>query len=105
MHRDFHIAFSGDADIDFLKGMIPHLQGAIDMAKVVLAEGKAPAAKKLATDIIKAREGEIAMMKDWLHKKGVHSPHGSRTAPRDKDAGHFRHRQSLPSAARPVTMA
>jgi len=28
--------------------------------------------KKLATDIIAAQEGEIAMMKDWLHRKGVH---------------------------------
>ena len=35
MHKDMDIAFSGDADVDFLKGTIPHHQGAIDMAKVV----------------------------------------------------------------------
>lgn len=72
MHKDMDIAFSGDADVDFLKGMIPHHQGAIDMARVVLAHGKDPAVKKLAADIIKAQEGEIAQMRDWLHKKGVH---------------------------------
>ena len=33
MHRDMDIAYSGDPDVDFVRGMIPHHQGAIDMAK------------------------------------------------------------------------
>ena len=33
MHKNMDIAFSGNADIDFVRGMIPHHQGAIDMAK------------------------------------------------------------------------
>jgi uncharacterized protein (DUF305 family) len=49
--------------------MIPHHQGAIDMAKVVLKYGKDPEMKKLAEDIIKAQDTEIAFMKGWLAKQ------------------------------------
>jgi uncharacterized protein (DUF305 family) len=70
MHRDMDIAFTGDADVDFLKGMIPHHQGAIDMAGVVLAHGKDPAVRKLAEEIIAAQEKEIAQMRGWLKAKG-----------------------------------
>ncbi len=70
MHHGMAIAFSGDADIDFIRGMIPHHQGAIDMAKVVLAHGKDTQTRKLAQDIIAAQEKEIAMMQDWLKKRG-----------------------------------
>lgn len=71
MHKDMAIKFSGDADVDFVKGMIPHHQGAIDMARVVLQHGKDAQIRKLAEEVIKAQEGEITMMKDWLKKKGV----------------------------------
>jgi uncharacterized protein (DUF305 family) len=62
---------TGDADIDFVTGMIPHHQGAIDMAKIVLEKGKDPEIKKLAEGIVKAQESEIKMMNEWLaaHKK------------------------------------
>lgn len=70
MHKGMDIKFSGDADIDFIKGMIPHHQGAIDMAKVVLAHGKDAETRKLAQEIIVAQEKEIAFMRDWLKKKG-----------------------------------
>ena len=50
--------------------MIAHHEGAIDMAKVVLAFGKDTEMKKLADDIIKAQEKEVAFMKSWLEKNG-----------------------------------
>lgn len=70
MHQAMDITFTGDADVDFVHGMIAHHQGAIDMARVVLQYGKDPEIKKLAGEIIAAQEGEIAFMKGWLEKNG-----------------------------------
>ena len=70
MHRGMAITYSGDADADFVRGMIPHHQGAIDMAKILLVHGKDPEIRKLAEEIVKAQESEIAFMRSWLQKKG-----------------------------------
>jgi uncharacterized protein (DUF305 family) len=68
MHTDMAIEFTGDADVDFIAGMIPHHQGAVEMAKIVLEHGKDPEVRKLAEGIIAAQETEIAWMTDWLAK-------------------------------------
>ena len=68
MHEGMNITFSGNADRDFVQGMIPHHQGAVDMAKIVLAFGKDPEVRKLAEGIIKAQEEEIAWMQSWQQK-------------------------------------
>ncbi len=68
MHRDMAISFSGNADVDFVRGMIPHHQGAIDMAQVVLKFGKDDWVKKLAQEVIAAQTREIAEMRDWLSR-------------------------------------
>ena len=70
MHEAMNITFTGNADVDFVKGMIPHHQGAIDMAKTVVAFGKNPEVRKLAEEIIKAQESEIALMNEWLKRHG-----------------------------------
>jgi uncharacterized protein (DUF305 family) len=71
MHRDMDIKYSGDADVDFVRGMIPHHQGAIDMAKVALQNAKDEQIRKWATDVIREQEREIAEMQAWLKQKGA----------------------------------
>ena len=66
MHQGMTMAYTGNPDRDFLAGMIPHHQGAIDMAEVELKHGKDPKVRKLAQDIIKAQKREIAQMQAWL---------------------------------------
>ncbi len=68
MHEGMDITYTGNADVDFVRGMIPHHQGAVDMAKTLLAFGKDPQLRKLAEEIIKAQESEIALMQEWLKK-------------------------------------
>jgi len=61
---------AADPDVAFVKGMIPHHQGAIDMAKVVLEHGKDAQVKAWAEQIIAAQEKEIAEMQEWLKEHG-----------------------------------
>ena len=70
MHDDMMVEYTGNPDVDFLKSMIPHHQGAIDMAKILLQYGTDPEVKALAEEIIKAQEAEIAAMQAMLAKVG-----------------------------------
>jgi len=74
MHADMAMPLTGDADVDFVRGMIPHHQGAIDMAEIVLKHGNDPEIRKLAEGVIAAQTAEIAQMQAWLRARGHTKP-------------------------------
>src|SRR5215468_1313972 len=68
MHKDMSIVSSGDPDRDFAAIMIPHHQGAVDMAKVELQFGKNPVLRRLAQGIIVEQLQEIEVMQRELQQ-------------------------------------
>lgn len=68
MMKNMAMATTGNADQDFVAMMIPHHQGAIDMARVELKYGKDARLRALAEKIISDQEAEIAQMRDWQKK-------------------------------------
>jgi uncharacterized protein (DUF305 family) len=70
MHKDMSVVYSGDADVDFARSMIPHHRGAIDMARIVLQHGQDPDLRKLAQEVISTQEKEIAFLQEWLKARG-----------------------------------
>lgn len=72
MDRDMAEApMNNSVDHDFVTMMIPHHQGAIDMAKAELSYGKDPVMRRLAQEIIVDQKSEIDAMQLWLHKDAV----------------------------------
>jgi uncharacterized protein (DUF305 family) len=63
MMAAMHVEHSGDADADFVAAMIPHHQGAIDMAKAELLHGRNEQLRRLAQEIIVTQQQEIAAMR------------------------------------------
>lgn len=68
MHEDMMIISSGNIDIDFLKSMIPHHQGAIDMSEELIKKSNNFELKALALKIIDAQINEIKQMQDLIKK-------------------------------------
>lgn len=61
-----HGAMMVKSEREFIEGMIPHHQEAVDTANEVIARGgSTPEIKQLAQDIVVAQEKEIALMKGW----------------------------------------
>jgi uncharacterized protein (DUF305 family) len=60
---------SGNADVDFVRLMLPHHQAAVDMARTQLAYGKDPEMRRLAQKIITDQQSEIALMQGWLKQQ------------------------------------
>ncbi|MGU3387600.1 DUF305 domain-containing protein [Methylobacterium sp. D53M] len=70
MMKDMDVPYTGDADVDFRRHMIPHHRGAVAMAKVALKHAKDPATKAMAQKIIDDQEKEISDMEAWLKRHG-----------------------------------
>lgn len=75
MHKGMSIPYANDVDVDFVRGMIPHHQGAIDQAEVLLKYSKNLRLRRLAGGIIAAQRREIRFMVKWLkeHDQGIES--------------------------------
>jgi Domain of unknown function (DUF305) len=63
MMGDMAVKPTGDVDADFVAMMVPHHQGAIDMAVAVLRHGRNPQIRRLAQEIIVTQQQEIAVMR------------------------------------------
>jgi uncharacterized protein (DUF305 family) len=69
-------SINGDIDHDFATMMIPHHQGAIDMARAELLYGKDPVMRRLAEEIVVDQQSEIQAMQLWLSKQPMTTPEG-----------------------------
>lgn len=66
MMQDMAVAMTGDPDRDFLLMMIPHHQGAVDMARLALIHGRDPLVRRLAEEIIASQQIEMEAMRRRL---------------------------------------
>ncbi len=82
MHADMAVAPSGDPDRDFAAMMIPHHQGAIEMAKAELAYGRDPVLRRLAQGIIVEQAQEIEVMRRALAERPAVSATPPQAPPR-----------------------
>ncbi|MEH1941444.1 MAG: DUF305 domain-containing protein [Nostoc sp.] len=78
-----------DANLDlrFLDAMIPHHQGAVEMANVAQQKSKRPEIKKLADNIIKSQNQEITQMKQW--RQAWYPKAGDKPMAYDSQMGHM----------------
>ena len=74
MMSSMDVPYTGDPDVDFRRHMIPHHQGAIEMAEVAMRHAKNPWTRQLAEAVIVEQQREIAEMQAWLAQHGVAVP-------------------------------
>ena len=65
MMKDMNVPLTGNADRDFVAMMLPHHQGAIDMAKAEIQYGKDPELILMAQHIVRSQQKDIAQMQAW----------------------------------------
>jgi uncharacterized protein (DUF305 family) len=64
MMADMMIKPTGDIDRDFVEMMVPHHQGAVDMAKAELQYGRNEQLRRLAQRIVTTQQREITVMQN-----------------------------------------
>ena len=74
MMQGMTVPYTGNPDADFRIQMIPHHQGAIDMAEVAMRHAKDPWTRQLAEAVIVEQQREIAEMQAWLAQRGIAAP-------------------------------
>lgn len=74
-------------DLRFIDAMIPHHQGAVEMAKEAQQKSKRPEIKKLADNIIKSQNQEITQMKQW--RQAWYPKAGDKPMAYDSQMGHM----------------
>jgi uncharacterized protein (DUF305 family) len=80
MMRDMMVPFTGDPDVDFRMHMIPHHQGAVDMAEVALRHAKETRTRQVAEAIHTSQPRDIYDFRGWLARRGAMAQSGTRDA-------------------------
>ena len=66
MQMDWGIRYSGDADRDFAASMVRYHEGAIAIARVQVGHGSDPEMRRLAEEMIRARQSEVELLRGYL---------------------------------------
>jgi uncharacterized protein (DUF305 family) len=92
MMADMTIKPTGDVDRDFVAMMVPHHQGAVDMAQAELRYGHNEQLRHLAQEIVTNQQQEIAVMRRAVGESSPEisqhpMPHGAMNMPDDSTSG------------------
>lgn len=89
MHNMMEVKLTGNPNIDFMAGMLPHHEAAVEMAEVIMPYLKDQSTKTFAKNIIKAQLKEITFMKAWLKEN---APAAQKVTPaKDMTSSHNHH--------------
>jgi len=72
MHEGMAIKFTCDAQVDFVRGMIPHHVAAIEMCEILVMFGSPPDAylSELCDNITRVQRAEVMYLNEWLVTAG-----------------------------------